>query len=117
MLRWPGARARFALFGEVLWVGALMALVSLPLVTWPAAVAAGSAHLRRFVHAEATPASAFFADARAALPGGIVVGVVTTALGAVVGVELALAAGGIVPGALAGALVAAAAGSWRCCAP
>ncbi|MBN9215461.1 MAG: hypothetical protein ABS62_04435 [Microbacterium sp. SCN 70-200] len=111
VLRWPGARQRFALFGEVLWVGALMALVSIPIVTWPAPVAAGSAHLRRFVHAEATPASAFFADVRAALPGGLVVGAATTALAALAGVELALLAGGVVPGALAAALVAGAAAS------
>jgi len=109
VLRWPGARGRFALFGEVLWVGALIALASLPIVTWPAAVAAGSAHLRRYVHAEATPVSAFFADIRAALPGGAVVGTATTALAALAGVELALSAGGVVPGALAGAVVAGAA--------
>jgi hypothetical protein len=105
VLRWPGARQKFALFGEVLWVGALMAIVCVPIVTWPAAIAAGSLHLRRFVHAEATPVSEFFRDALRALPGALGVGAVTTVLGALVGVDLALAAGGALPG---GALVTAA---------
>ncbi len=97
VLRWPGAVAKFALFGEVLWVGVLMAIVSLPLVTWPAAVAAGSAHLRRYVHAEATPASGFFRDARAALPGALGVGAASLALAGVIGMDLALSAGGALP--------------------
>lgn len=108
VLRWPGARQRFALFGEVLWVGALMAVVSIPVVTWPAAVAAGSLHLRRFVHAEATPVSEFFRDAVRALPGALGVGAATTALGVLVAIDLALAAGGALPGGvLIGSLVAA----------
>lgn len=103
VLRWPGARQRFALFGEVLWVGALMAVVSIPVITWPAAIAAGTLHLRRFVHAEATPVSEFFRDALRALPGALGLGAVTTALGALVAVDVALAAGGALPG---GAVVA-----------
>lgn len=108
VLRWPGATAKFALFAEVLWTGILMAIVCIPVVTWPAAVAAGSAHLRRFLHAEATPAAAFFHDVRSALPGGVLVGIPTTALGALATVNVALALGGAVPGAAAGAAVAAA---------
>ncbi|CAN7411924.1 hypothetical protein LJR045_002602 [Microbacterium sp. LjRoot45] len=107
VLRWPGAAQRFALFGEVLWIGALMAVVCLPVVTWPAAVAAGSAHLRRFLAAEATPASGFFRDAVRALPGGIGVGVVTTALGTIVAVDVALTAEGTVPGGMLVAVVVA----------
>jgi hypothetical protein len=108
VLRWPGAAQRFALFGEVLWVGALMALVCLPVVTWPAAVAAGSAHLRRFLAAEATPPSEFFRDAVRALPGAVGLGAGSAALGALIALDLALLAGGDLPGgaALAG-LVAA----------
>jgi hypothetical protein len=105
VLRWPGAREKFALFGEVLWVGALMAIVCIPIVTWPAAIAAGSLHLRRFVHAEATPVAEFFRDTFRALPGALGMGAVTTVLGALVVVDLALAAGGALPG---GALVTAA---------
>lgn len=110
VLRWPGARARFALFGEVLWIGALMALVCIPIVTWPAAFAAGSAHLRRFLHAEASPASAFFRDAFRTLPGALGLGAATTALAAVVGVDLALVAGGALPGGMPVAVVAAVVG-------
>ncbi|WP_298742103.1 hypothetical protein [uncultured Microbacterium sp.] len=110
VLRWPGARARFALFGESLWTGALMALVCIPIVTWPAAVAAGSAHLRRFVHAEATPASEFFRDALRALPGAAGLGAATTVLAAIIGVDLALVAGGALPGGMPVAVIAASVG-------
>ena len=111
VLRWPGARQRFALFGEVLWVGALMAIVSIPVVTWPAAVAAGSSHLRRFVHAEATPVSEFFRDTVRALPGALGVGAATTALGVLVGLDVALAAGGALPGGVAVAFLVGAVGA------
>ncbi len=111
VLRWPGAVHRFALFGEVLWTGALMALVCLPIVTWPAAVAAGSAHLRRFVYAEATPASEFFRDVRRALPGALGLGAATTLLGAVIAVDLVLVAGGSLPGGMPVALAVAAIGA------
>lgn len=108
VLRWPGAAQRFALFGEVLWIGALMALVCLPVITWPAAVAAGAAHLRRYLAAEATPASEFFRDAARSLPGALGVGAGTTALAAVVGLDLVLLAGGGLPGGMpVAALVAA----------
>lgn len=108
VLRWPGAAQRFALFGEVLWIGALMALVCLPVITWPAAVAAGAAHLRRFLSAEATPASEFFRDAVRALPGALGVGAATTALAAVVGLDLVLLSTGGLPGGVpVAALVAA----------
>ncbi|MCS3843027.1 hypothetical protein [Microbacterium sp. AK031] len=106
VLRWPGARARFALFGEALWTGILMAITCVPIVTWPAAVAAGTAHLRRYIHAEATPASEFFRDVWRALPGGALLGGVTVALGALAGVNLALAAGGMIPGGVPAAIVA-----------
>lgn len=106
-LRWPGAAQRFALFGEVLWVGVLMAVACLPIVTWPAAVAAGSAHLRRFLAAEATPVPAFFADVRKALPGALVPGVVTMVLVALAAVDIALLATGVIPGGLGVAVVAA----------
>lgn len=109
-LRWPGAAQKFALFGEVLWVGALMTLVCIPIITWPAAVAAGSAHLRRFVHAEATPASAFFRDALRALPGALGLGALTAALAVIIGVDLALVAGGVMPGGTPVGLIAASVG-------
>lgn len=107
VLRWPGARAKFALFGEVLWTGVLMAVACVLIVTWPAAVAAGTTHLRRFLRAEATPASDFFRDVWRALPGGAVMGAASVALGALVALDLALAAGGAIPGGVPVAIVAA----------
>lgn len=109
-LRWPGAAQRFALFGEVLWVGALMAIVCVPVITWPAAVAAGAAHLRRYLSAEATPPSEFFRDALRAMPGALAVGAATTALAAVIGLDLALLAGGGLPGGMPVAVIVAAIG-------
>ena len=107
VLRWPGARARFALFGEVLWAGMLMTLIALPVLTWPAAVAAGSQHLRRYLYGEATPVSGIFRDAVRSLPGALVVGAASVALGVVVGIDLALVAGGSLPGGqLVGVVVA-----------
>lgn len=108
-LRWPGAAQRFALFGEVLWVGVLMAVVCIPIVTWPAAVAAGAAHLRRFLNAEATPVSLFLGDVRAAAPGAIVPGAATVILAAVAVVDVVLVTAGVIPGGLVVAVVATAA--------
>lgn len=103
LLRWPGAARPFALFAEVLWVGALVFVVALPVITWPAAVAAGATHMRRFLYAEATAPSTFFRDAVRALPGALLPGIGTTILGVVLAVDLALLADGVLPG---GALVA-----------
>ncbi|RJT78438.1 hypothetical protein D6T63_13080 [Arthrobacter cheniae] len=84
-LRWPGATARFALFGEVLWVGVLCCVASLGIVTIPAAFAAGSAHLHRFLRAEDSPLRQFAADFTAALRTGWLAG-----LGVVLAVGLLL---------------------------
>ena len=97
-LRWPGARARFGLFGEVLWTGVLVALICIPIVTWPAAVAAGGAHLRRYVRAEASSARLFVRDVRSALPGGAVIGAGTLVGGALLAFDVLLASGGRIPG-------------------
>lgn len=106
VLRWPGARAKFALLGEVLWTGVLMAIACVPVITWPAAVAAGAAHLRRYLRAEATPAAGFFRDVGKALPGGVVVGAASVLLGALVIADVALALGGAIPGGVPAAIVA-----------
>jgi hypothetical protein len=107
VLRWPGAASRFALFGEVMWTGVLMAIVSIAIITWPAAVAAGVSHLRRFLHAEASPPSEFFRDVRRSMPGALGVGVATLVLAAVLGLDLALASTGALPGGVAVWLTAA----------
>lgn len=98
--RHPGAVGAFALFGEVMWTGILIALCSLPIITMPAAVAAGIRHLRRYVQARDSRVVLYFADVRSALlPGGIGVGV-----GAVVVVGMLVLQLVVVPGTgLAGA--------------
>lgn len=83
--RFPGATGAFALFGEVLWTGILVALCSLPIVTAPAALAAGIRHLRRYLHARDSRAGLFFRDVRVALArGGLASGVVIGVVASVV---------------------------------
>lgn len=96
--RFPGARSAFGLLGEVLLVGILVALVSLPLVTVPAALAAGARHLRRFLKAEDSGLDWFWRDVRAALVGGIGVGVASVVLVAVLALDIDLASTGVLPG-------------------
>ena len=57
---------RFALFAECLLTGVWIALASLPLVTYPAAFAAGSRHLRRRTAHEGGGWREFVADFRSA---------------------------------------------------
>ncbi|WP_435527618.1 hypothetical protein [Microbacterium aurantiacum] len=94
----PGAGARFALFGEVLIVGLLITVVSLPLVTLPAALAAGIRHLRRFAAAEESHVRTFFRDLRRALPGGLVVGLITVVATLMLLLDIDLARSGFLPG-------------------
>lgn len=54
--------------GQVLWVGILVAVASLPVVTWPAALAAGASHLRRFLRGESATVRQFVGDVRRAVP-------------------------------------------------
>ncbi len=62
--------ARFAVFAECLLVGVWITVAALPLVTLPAALAAGAAHLRRWTDDEETGLRSFLADLRRALRGG-----------------------------------------------
>ncbi|WOF24291.1 hypothetical protein N8K70_06370 [Microbacterium betulae] len=94
----PGASGGFALFGEVLLTGVLVTAAGLPVVTLPAALAAGSRHLRRFARAEGSSLRAFGADLRAALPGGLPVGAVAAAIVAVLALDVVLAVSGALPG-------------------
>ena len=52
----------------MLWVGILVAVASLPVVTWPAALAAGASHLRRFLRGESATVRQFVGDVRRAVP-------------------------------------------------
>jgi len=97
--RLAGATNRFALFGEVLVVGALVTVASIPLVTVPLALALGSRHLRRYVRAEDTSASAVLAELRRGLLPSLVVGLVVVLLTALLVLDLALAVDRVLPGA------------------
>lgn len=98
MARFPGARSAFGLLGEVLLVGVLVALVSLPVLTLPGALAAGVRHLRRFLRAEDSGLDWFWRDVRAALLGGIGIGAASVAVVAVLVLDIDLASTGMLPG-------------------
>lgn len=96
--RFPGAAAKFALFGEVLLIGLLVLAVGALIVTLPVALAAGIRHLGRYVAAEDSRLGLFWRDVRAGLAGGAVVGLVALVIAAVLGVDILLARTGMLPG-------------------
>lgn len=108
-LRWPGAANKFALFAEVLFTGLLVAILALPLVTLPLALAVGARHLRRFVLDEPSTLRAALAEARSGLVRSLPVGLALLAASAVLALDLVLATGGSLPGASAVAAVCSAA--------
>ncbi|WP_245654532.1 hypothetical protein [Streptomyces violens] len=67
-------RERFGLFAEVLLTGVWIGLAALPLVTYPAAFAAGARHLRRYTSHRPAGFRQFAADVRAAARTGWAVG-------------------------------------------
>lgn len=97
-LRWPGAAGGFALFGEALWVGVLVTLAGLPLLTLPAALAAGVRSLRRYLRAERSGLTEFWGDVRAAALGGAVVALITLAALGVLSISGFVAATSPLPG-------------------
>lgn len=96
--RFPGAKARFALFGEVLLVGMLMTALCVPLVTVPIALAAGIRHLRRYLNAEDSRLGLLWVDVRRGLAGGAVVGVAALILLLLLLLDIDLASTGALPG-------------------
>ncbi|MFE1665345.1 hypothetical protein [Microbacterium sp. P02] len=96
--RFPGATAGFALFGEVVMIGMLVTLVSLPVVTLPAALAAGIRHLRRYLHAEDSRLAFFWRDLRAGLLGSLAVGAGAVVLTLLLLLDIDLAGSGALPG-------------------
>jgi len=96
--RFPGAKSAFGLLGEVLLVGILMAIVSLPVITIPAALAAGVRHLRRYLRAEDSGLEWFWRDVRASLLGGVGIGAASVVLAAVLALDIDLAGSGVLPG-------------------
>jgi hypothetical protein len=97
-VRYPGAKSAFGLLGEVLLVGIVVAAASLPLVTLPAALAAGVRHLRRFIRAEESSMAQFVDDLRRGVLGGIGIGVVALLIAGVLLLDIDLAASGLLPG-------------------
>ena len=98
--RLPGATAKFALFGEVLFTGILVVGLSLPIVTIPLAFAAGTRHLRRFVRSESSSMSLVWQDlAPRNLLRGLPAGIAFTLVVAVLAADLVVGYGGAVPGA------------------
>lgn len=72
--RFPGAANRFALFGEIMLVGLVATVLSLPVITLPLAVAVSARHLRRYLKGEASGVRVFADDLKAGLGGGLLVG-------------------------------------------
>ncbi|MFD9252154.1 hypothetical protein, partial [Streptomyces bottropensis] len=95
---------RFALFAECLLTGVWIALASLPLVTYPAAFAAGSRHLRRRTAHEGGGWREFWADVRTAVRGGWLVGLAGWGALAAVWVDVQAVRAGIPGGPLVGAV-------------
>ena len=105
---------RFALFSETLLAGVLVLVLSLPLVTIPAAYAAGIAHLERHLSGRDDSLRALWGTFRSALPGSWKLGITTAAAAVVIVLNLLLAMAGQLPGqavVLPATLVLAAAGA------
>ncbi|MCX5556230.1 hypothetical protein [Streptomyces sp. NBC_00038] len=95
---------RFAVFAECLLTGVWIAVASLPVVTYPAAFAAGARHLRRRTTHEAGGWREFTADFRTAVRGGWIAGAVGWAAAAAVWVDVQAVRAGIPGGPLVGAV-------------
>ncbi|MEK0154909.1 Poxvirus protein I5 [Arthrobacter oryzae] len=105
---------RFALFSETLLAGVLVLVLSLPLVTIPAAYAAGIAHLERHLSGRDDSLRALWGTFRSALPGSWKLGITTAAAAVVIVLNLLLAMAGQLPGqavVLPATLILAAAGA------
>lgn len=89
---------RFALFSETLLAGLLVLVLSLPLVTIPAAYAAGITHLERHLAGRDDSVRGLWGTFRAALPGSWKLGLITAAAAVVIVLNLLLAWVGQLPG-------------------
>lgn len=99
----PPARPRrfhdnFALLAECLLVGVYVLIGSLPVVTLPAALAAGCAHLRRHLAGGRTDVGRFARDWWAAVRDLWVLGLAAVVLGVILTVNVQVAASGLLPG-------------------
>ncbi|MEU5346207.1 hypothetical protein AB0H18_36195 [Streptomyces sp. NPDC020766] len=100
----PAFAERFALFAECLLTGVWIAVASLPVVTYPAAFAAGSRHLRRRTAHLGGGWREFVADYRAALRGGWIAGLAGWAAALAVWVDVQAVRAGIPGGPVVGAV-------------
>jgi hypothetical protein len=89
---------RFALFSETLLAGVLVLVLSIPLVTIPAAYAAGIAHLERHLSGRDDSLRALWGTFRSALPGSWKLGITTAAGAVVIVLNLLLTMVGQLPG-------------------
>jgi len=89
---------RFALFSETLLAGVLVLVLSIPLVTIPAAYAAGIAHLERHLSGRDDSVRGLWGTFKAALPGSWKLGITTAAAAVVLVLNLLLAWVGQLPG-------------------
>ena len=104
-MRWPGAARKFPLFGEVMLVGILVVVVSLPIITLPLALAAGVRHLRRFLASDDARLSLFWADIRHGFGAKLLFGLAVLGLAVVLLLDVDLAGTGALPGGLVVAVV------------
>ena len=105
---------RFALFAESILAGVIVLLLSVPLVTAPAAYAAGVAHLERHLSGRDDSLRSLWGNFRRALPGSWKFGITTAAAAVVIVLNLLLALVGQLPGRtviLPATLILAAAGA------
>ncbi|MFJ4029661.1 Poxvirus protein I5 [Paenarthrobacter sp. NPDC089989] len=82
---------RFALFAETMLAGVIVLLLSLPLVTAPAAYAAGVVHLERHLSGRDDSLKSLWSTFRRALPGSWKYGITTAVAGLVIVLNLLLA--------------------------
>ncbi|MER7180466.1 hypothetical protein ABT404_13475 [Streptomyces hyaluromycini] len=95
---------RFAVFAECLLTGVWIAVASLGVVTYPAAFAAGARHLRRRTGQVGGGLREFVTDFRAALPGGLLVGLAGWGAVAAAWLDVQAVRAGLPGGPLVGAV-------------
>ncbi|MEU6195995.1 hypothetical protein [Streptomyces sp. NPDC047061] len=95
---------RFGVFAESLLTGVWIAVASLGVVTYPAAFAAGARHLRRRTGQTGGGLREFVSDFRAALPGGLLVGLAGWGAVAAAWVDVRAVRAGLPGGPLVGAV-------------
>ncbi|RPF23089.1 hypothetical protein [Myceligenerans xiligouense] len=88
----------FALLAECLLVGVYVLIASLPVITVPAALAAGTAHLRRHLAGQGTGIGWFARDWWAAVRDLWVLGVAGPALAGILALNAEVVASGLLPG-------------------